>query len=481
MVTRLRDPGPAAARRSSPRWSAHGIKVDAHRLRQLSAEFTQRMAALRGRGLQARRPQLQPGLAQAAGRGPVRRAQPRRAGPQDQDRRLRHRRRGAGGAGAGRARAAARDPRLAPAAEADPHLHRRAGRAGRPRHRPRPHLLQPGRHLDRPAVLQRPQPAEHPDPHRGGPQDPRGLRARGRLPAGLGRLLADRAAHPGRTWPTSRRSRRRSPRTSTSTRSPPRRCSACPWPRSAPTCAARPRRSITASSTASAPSAWPSAWAFRRPRRKDYIERYFEQYPGIRAYMDRAKAEAREKGYVTTLYGRRCYIPEINVKLPSRRAYAERAAINAPIQGTRRRHHEARHGPHLARPQAPAARGPHAAPGPRRAGVRGAGGAGRRTPRRWSSGRWSARPRCRCRWWSRSGTGRAGRRRTSVRRRTFSPTAAGPRLPADRDRAPPPARPAQDRFRSSGAPGCCACRRCRPTALWMTSPTRGRAAPPPRR
>ena len=67
---------------------------------------------------------------------------------------------------------------------------------------------------------------------------------------------------------------------------------------------------------------------------KAYIDFYFEQYPGIRAYMDKAKAEAREKGYVTTLYGRRCYIPEINVKLPSRRAYAERAAINAPIQGT---------------------------------------------------------------------------------------------------------------------------------------------------
>ena len=115
---------------------------------------------------------------------------------------------------------------------------------------------------------------------------------------------------------------------------------------------------------------------------KAYIDSYFEQYPGIRAYMDKAKAEAREKGYVTTLYGRRCYIPEINVKLPSRRAYAERAAINAPIQGTRRRHHEARHDPHLARPQARAARGPHAAPGPRRAGVRGAGAAGRRTRRR---------------------------------------------------------------------------------------------------
>jgi DNA polymerase-1 len=67
---------------------------------------------------------------------------------------------------------------------------------------------------------------------------------------------------------------------------------------------------------------------------KTYIDSYFEQYPGIRAYMDKAKAEAREKGYVRTLWGRRCYVPEINVKLPSRRAYAERAAINAPIQGT---------------------------------------------------------------------------------------------------------------------------------------------------
>jgi DNA polymerase-1 len=65
-----------------------------------------------------------------------------------------------------------------------------------------------------------------------------------------------------------------------------------------------------------------------------YIEAYFQQYPGIRAYMDLAKAEAREKGYVRTLYGRRCYIPDINNKLPSRRQGAERQAINAPIQGT---------------------------------------------------------------------------------------------------------------------------------------------------
>ena len=64
-----------------------------------------------------------------------------------------------------------------------------------------------------------------------------------------------------------------------------------------------------------------------------YIKRYFERYPGIRAYMDQAKAVAKEKGYVTTPFGRRCWISGINDKLPSRRSYAERQAINAPLQG----------------------------------------------------------------------------------------------------------------------------------------------------
>jgi DNA polymerase-1 len=67
---------------------------------------------------------------------------------------------------------------------------------------------------------------------------------------------------------------------------------------------------------------------------KRYIEAYFEQYPGIRDYMERAKAEARTYGYVRTLFGRMCATPEINSGNPSRRGYAERAAINAPIQGS---------------------------------------------------------------------------------------------------------------------------------------------------
>jgi len=67
---------------------------------------------------------------------------------------------------------------------------------------------------------------------------------------------------------------------------------------------------------------------------KNYISAYFEQYPGIKDYMDQAKAEAKEQGFVKTLYGRVCHTPEIKSSNPGRRSYSERAAINAPIQGT---------------------------------------------------------------------------------------------------------------------------------------------------
>ncbi len=65
-----------------------------------------------------------------------------------------------------------------------------------------------------------------------------------------------------------------------------------------------------------------------------YIQAYFERYPGIRAYMDQTKEEARQHGYVLTLSGRRCWIPGIADKSAQRRAYAERQAINAPLQGS---------------------------------------------------------------------------------------------------------------------------------------------------
>ncbi len=67
---------------------------------------------------------------------------------------------------------------------------------------------------------------------------------------------------------------------------------------------------------------------------QEYIDRYFERYPGVRAYMEGTRALAREKGYVETVFGRRLYLPEIDSKNPARRQGAERAAINAPMQGT---------------------------------------------------------------------------------------------------------------------------------------------------
>jgi DNA polymerase-1 len=66
----------------------------------------------------------------------------------------------------------------------------------------------------------------------------------------------------------------------------------------------------------------------------DYIKKYFQRFPGIRDYMETTKAFAREHGYVETLFGRRVHIREINSTNPSFRGGAERAAINAPIQGT---------------------------------------------------------------------------------------------------------------------------------------------------
>ena len=65
-----------------------------------------------------------------------------------------------------------------------------------------------------------------------------------------------------------------------------------------------------------------------------YIDRYFARYPGVADYMQRTRETARSQGYVETVFGRRLYLPEINAKNPQRRQGAERAAINAPMQGT---------------------------------------------------------------------------------------------------------------------------------------------------
>lgn len=74
--------------------------------------------------------------------------------------------------------------------------------------------------------------------------------------------------------------------------------------------------------------------SIERSEAGDYIKKYFERFPGIRDYMESRKAMARDKGYVETIFGRRINYPEIRSSNPSVRAFNERAAINAPIQGS---------------------------------------------------------------------------------------------------------------------------------------------------
>ena len=71
-----------------------------------------------------------------------------------------------------------------------------------------------------------------------------------------------------------------------------------------------------------------------RGEAQDYINLYFERYPSVKAYMDGIRAQAHDLGYVMTIFGRRLYLPEINDRNAQRRHYAERSAINAPMQGT---------------------------------------------------------------------------------------------------------------------------------------------------
>jgi DNA polymerase-1 len=71
-----------------------------------------------------------------------------------------------------------------------------------------------------------------------------------------------------------------------------------------------------------------------RNEAQEYVERYFQRYPGVREYMDNTRALANEQGFVETLFGRRLYLPDIKARNPMLRKAAERTAINAPMQGT---------------------------------------------------------------------------------------------------------------------------------------------------
>ena len=126
--------------------------------------------------------------------------------------------------------------------------------------------------------------------------------------------------------------------------------------------------------------------AIAREEAGAYIKKYFERFPGIRAYMDDTKAFAKQNGYVLTLFGRKCHYPDIAHSNPSVRAFNERAVDQCAPAGQRRRHHPPRHDPHGGGARRKEARRADAAAGARRAGVR---------------GRRRRRSRRRCRWSSR--------------------------------------------------------------------------------
>jgi DNA polymerase-1 len=71
-----------------------------------------------------------------------------------------------------------------------------------------------------------------------------------------------------------------------------------------------------------------------RSSAQNYVDLYFARYPGVKAYMDRTREQARSQGYVETVYGRRLYLPDIRSRNRALQQYAERSAINAPMQGT---------------------------------------------------------------------------------------------------------------------------------------------------
>ena len=154
------------------------------------------------------------------------------------------------------------------------------------------------------------------------------------LPPGLPRLLADRAAHR-----RSRRRHRAADRGVQGRRRHPRddgvtgvlRAGGGQWTHC---CGGAPRRSISASSYGISAFGLARNLGIARAEAKAYIDAYFERYPGIRAYMDETIAYARANGYVETLFGRRIYLAAIHDRNPNHRGFAERQAINAPIQGT---------------------------------------------------------------------------------------------------------------------------------------------------
>jgi DNA polymerase-1 len=116
------------------------------------------------------------------------------------------------------------------------------------------------------------------------------------------------------------------------------------------------------------PSAWPASCTSTAARPSEYIDVYFERYPGVRDYMERTRAQAHEQGYVETLFGRRLYLPEINVAQQDAPAGRGAHGDQRPHAGHGGRYHQARHARRRRLAGAGARRCPHDHAGSRRTG-----------------------------------------------------------------------------------------------------------------
>ena len=353
------------------------------------------------------------GSPQQVGRGPLRRARPDQQAPR-QDRLLDRRPR------------ARPDPRRAPdrrqdralarADQAEEHLPRLAAGADRPRDRPHPHHLQPDRDGHRAALQHQPQPAEHPDPHRGGAARPRLLRRRAGRAAALGRLQPGRAAGPR---PRRRRGGaegdlRRAARTST--RRPPPRSSTPTATRSAPASARRRRWSTSGSPTASPAYGLADRLNIAQRRPGPTSPATSSASRRSSAFIDETIAVAAGGGLRDDADGAPAPDPRAALGPPPDARPGRAARRQHADPGHRRRHHQGRDGARPPRARRGGAEDPPDPADPRRAALRGP--ARRRWRRRpsWSERRCAPPSSSTPRWRWTSASARTGSRRSRTKK-----------------------------------------------------------------
>ena len=305
-----------------------GVKLDVERLAEISERFGARGAELEQRVWDLAGEEFTIGSPQQLGADPVREARALAQAPR-QDRLLHRRARAPGDPR--RARDHPGDRGVARGHQAQVDLPGRLPRADR-RRRPPAHDLQPDRHRHGTPVQHRPEPPEHPDPHRAGPRDPRAAswRSRGNMLISADysqvelRLLAHIADEPV-LKEIFRRGEDVHTATAEAILGQARRTRA-PAPRR--------RWSTTGSSTACRRIGLADRLQIEQEEAQQFIDAYLERFPRVKAFIEKTIERAREEGHVTTLFGRIRRVPELRSRQFQTRSLGERLAVNMVIQGT---------------------------------------------------------------------------------------------------------------------------------------------------